>query len=188
VRAARRSRAKLERAGEILTVRFHGVLVEVGSVGVLLAGASGTGKSECALELVARGHRLVGDDVIELSREGDRVVGRAVEALGAHLEIRGLGILDVADLYGPHAVAESAAVDLLCRLDADRDDYDRTGLDRECEELLGVAVPRVVLPSPPGASLATIIDAAARDALRRRAGSNAAERFDARWRGLARRP
>jgi HPr kinase/phosphorylase len=167
-------------------VRFHGVLVEVGGIGVLLAGPSGAGKSECALELVARGHRLIADDAVELTREGDRVIGRATDAIGAHIEIRGLGILSVPELYGPGAVREAAAVDLVCRLDPERTDFDRTGLERESEDLLGVAVPRVVLPSPPGASLATIVDAAARDARLRRAGTNAAARFDARLRERSR--
>ncbi|HKA16247.1 MAG TPA: hypothetical protein VKH41_14585 [Myxococcota bacterium] len=162
-------------------MRYHGVLVDVGGVGVLLAGPSGAGKSECALELIARGNRLVADDAVELTREGDRVIGRASAAIGAHLEIRGLGILSIADLYGPEACAESAAVDLVCRLDPGRADFDRTGLDRESEDLLGVAVPRLVLPSPPGASLATIVDAAVRDLRLRRAGTDSAARFAAHW-------
>jgi HPr kinase/phosphorylase len=169
-------------------MRFHGVLVDVGGVGVLLAGPSGAGKSECALELVARGNRLVADDAVDLAREGDRVVGRAAPAIGPHLEIRGLGILCVTDLYGPEAFAESAAVDLVCRLDPGRADFDRAGLERESEEILGVAVPRVVLPASPGASLATIVDAAARDQRLRRAGINAAERFDAHWQRVSRSP
>jgi len=163
-------------------VRYHGVLVDVGGIGVLLAGPSGAGKSECALELIARGHRFVADDAVELSREGDRVIGRAARAIGPHLEIRGLGILSVPELYGPGSVAESAAVDLVCRLDPGRADFDRTGLEREREELLGVAVPRVVLPASPGTSLATIVDAAARDLRLRRAGTNSAERFAEQWR------
>jgi HPr kinase/phosphorylase len=162
-------------------VKYHGVLVDVGGVGVLLAGPSGAGKSECALELIARGHRLVADDAVELEREGNRVIGRASEAIGPHLEIRGLGILSITDLYGPNAFAESAPVDLICRLDPGRADFDRTGLDREHEELLGVRVPRVVLPSPPGTSLATIVDAAVRDLRLRRTGQSSAERFAARW-------
>jgi HPr kinase/phosphorylase len=162
-------------------VRYHGVLIDVGGIGVLLAGPSGAGKSECALELIARGNRLVADDAVELTREGDRVIGHASETIGPHLEIRGLGILCVTDLYGPDACIESAPVDLVCRLDPGRADFDRTGLEREHEELLGVRVPRVVLPSPPGASLATIVDAAVRDLRLRRAGRNAAERFAARW-------
>jgi HPr kinase/phosphorylase len=92
----------------------------------------------------------------------------------------------VTDLYGPGAYVESAAVDLVCRLDPGRADFDRAGLERESEEILGVLVPRVVLPSSPGASLATIVDAAARDQRLRRAGTNSAERFDARWRRASR--
>ena len=167
-------------------MRYHGVLVDVGGVGVLLAGPSGAGKSECALELIARGHRLVADDAVELSRDGERVIGRAAPAIGPHLEIRGLGILCVTDLYGPGAFAESAAVDLICRLDPGRADFDRTGLERESEELLGVLVPRVVLPASPGTSLATIVDAATRDLRLRREGKNSAERFDAHWRRASR--
>jgi HPr kinase/phosphorylase len=167
-------------------VRYQGVLVDVGGVGVLLAGPSGAGKSECALELIARGHRLVADDAVELSRDGERVIGRAAPAIGPHLEIRGLGILCVTDLYGPGAFAESAVVDLICRLDPGRADFDRTGLERESEELLGVLVPRVVLPASPGTSLATIVDAAVRDLRLRRAGKHSAERFDAHWRRASR--
>jgi HPr kinase/phosphorylase len=163
------------------------VLVDVGGVGVLLAGPSGAGKSECALELIARGHRLVADDAVELAREGDRVIGRASAAIGPHLEIRGLGILCVTDLYGPDAFVESAPVDLICRLDPGRADFDRTGLDREHEELLGVRVPRVVLPSPPGASLATIVDAAVRDLRQRRTGQSSADRFAEHWQRGVRR-
>jgi HPr kinase/phosphorylase len=162
-------------------MRYHGVLVDVGGIGVLLAGPSGAGKSECALELIARGNRLVADDAVELAREDDRVIGRASAAIGAHLEIRGLGILSIPDLYGPQACAESAPIDLICRLDPGRADFDRTGLDREHEELLGVLVPRVVLPSPPGASLATIVDAAVRDLRLRRSGTHSAARFAERW-------
>jgi len=169
-------------------MRYHGVLVDVGGVGVLLAGPSGAGKSECALELIARGNRLVADDAVELSREGDRVIGRAAKAIGPHLEIRGLGILNVIDLYGPSAFTESSAVDLICRLDPGRADFDRTGLERESEELLGIQVLRVVLPASPGTSLATIVDAAARDLRLRRAGTNSAERFAADWQRASRNP
>jgi HPr kinase/phosphorylase len=163
-------------------VRIHGVLVDVGGIGVLLVGPSGAGKSECALELISRGHRLVADDAVELTREGDRVIGRAAQAIGPHLEIRGLGVLCVTDLYGPEACIESAAVGLVCRIDPSGSEFDRTGLERGSEALLGVAVASVVLPASPGASLATIVDAAARDQRLRSAGRNGAERFDARWR------
>ena len=91
------------------------------------------------------------------------------------------------DLYGPGAFAESVAADLICRLDPGRADFDRTGLDRESEELLGVLIPRVVLPASPGTSLATIVDAAARDLRLRRSGTNSAVHFDARWRRASRK-
>lgn len=167
-------------------MRCHGALVDLGGVGVLLVGPSGVGKSECALELVARGHRLVADDVVVLSRTGDAVIGRPTELLGHHMEIRGLGIVSVPDLFGPEAVADAARVDLVCRLDPGAREYDRTGLDRERETLEGVAVPRVVLPPRPGASLATIVDVAARDLALRGRGVDAAARFDARQRAATR--
>jgi len=169
-----------------MTVRVHGALVEVAGIGVLLTGPSGVGKSECALELVARGHRLVADDAVELALEAGRPVGRAAPAVRDHIEIRGLGILCVPDLYGRGAVSESAEVALVCRLVSDPGDPDRTGLERAEVPLLGVPVPLVTLAPHPraGASLATLVDAAARDALRRRAGRDGARRFDARLRDL----
>jgi HPr kinase/phosphorylase len=165
-------------------LRFHGVLVEVDGMGVLLAGPSGAGKSLCALELVVRGHRLVADDAVELTREGERLVGRAAQAVGPHLEIRGLGILSVPELYGPAAVAERASVELLCRLVPEGAGLDLTGLDEEREELLGVALPRVALPSGLGASLASVVDAAVREQRRRQRGEGSAHRFDARLQRL----
>lgn len=168
-------------------MRYHGALVEVGGVGVLLSGRSGAGKSECALELVARGHRLVADDAVDLALEGGRVVGRAAPAVKGHLAIRGLGILCIGDLYGPGALADACEVALVCRLEAELAEPDRTGLDRGEEWILGVRVPCVALSSRPraGATLATLVDAAARDARSRRAGADGALRFDARLQRLA---
>ena len=169
-------------------MRVHGVLVEIAGCGVLLLGPSGVGKSECALELVARGQRLVADDAVELRRDDARLVCRAVPAIAGLIEIRGLGILSVSELYGADALAEEAPLDLVCRVEPVVEEPDRTGLDRGHEEWLGVSVPRVVLPSQPGASLATIVDAAARDALWRRVGPSAAERFAARTPRPVRQP
>lgn len=163
-------------------MRFHGVLVEVDGMGVLLAGPSGVGKSACALELVARGERLVADDAVELAREGERLVGRAAEAVGPHLAIRGLGILSIPELYGAAAVSPSACVELLCRIEPEPAEFDRTGLDPQREELLGVALPRLVLPARLGASLATVIDAAVREQRRRRGGEGSAHGFESRLR------
>ncbi len=165
----------------------HGTLVEVGAVGVLLLGASGIGKSECALELVRRGHRLVADDVVEIrvNARGEPV-GRASARLGHHVEIRGLGILSVPDRFGEKAVLAATRVDLACRLrryEAGGDDYDRVGIERPMFELEGgVEIPSVTLPAHPTGSLATLVEVAARDHELRSSGLNAAERFDARLR------
>ncbi len=169
-------------------MRFHGALLEVAGIGVMLAGRSGAGKSECALELVTRGYRLVADDAVDLVIEDGGLWGRAAPAVRNHLEIRGLGILSIPDLYGADAVTGSAEVALLCRLEKDPGPQDRTGLERATESLLGVDVPRVTLHAHPhaGASTATLVDAAVRDTLRRRDGHFAAERFDAHLRALVR--
>jgi len=160
---------------------IHGALVDIGGVGVLLLGPSGVGKSECALELVSRGYRLVADDVVELKPTDDgRVTGSSPERIRHHLEIRGLGIIYVPDLFGPDRVCESSTIDLVCQLEWWREgvDYDRVGLDRDSQELAGVAVPRLLLPSRPGANMATIVEVAAREHQRRSRGLNAAERLD----------
>jgi HPr kinase/phosphorylase len=166
-------------------VRCHGALLEVGQLGVLLLGPSGVGKSECALELVRRGHRLVADDVVEVERNAaGEAVGRAVARLGHHLEIRGLGILNVPDLFGPESVRDSARVDLICRLDPPEQgrEYERVGIERPTEQLVDVAIPRVTLPARPGSNIATVVEAAARDEQLRRSGVNGAARLDERLR------
>jgi HPr kinase/phosphorylase len=172
-------------------MRVHGALVDVHGVGILLLGPSGIGKSECALELVSRGHRLVADDVVDLARdEAGRLVGSAPERIRHHMEIRGLGILYIPDLFGPEGVAESAAVDLVCELERWREGapYDRLGLERERTELEGVEVPRLVLPAHPGGSMATVVEVAAREHRRRLEGVNAAARLDDRLRREMHRP
>lgn len=164
--------------------QVHGALVEALDVGVLLRGPSGVGKSECALELVQRGHRLVADDVVRLSprtgAEGDELVGYAPELIRHYMEIRGIGLLYVPDLYGPDAVRTERRVDLLCDLEPWREgtEYERVGLDRPLEDLAGVAIPRLVLPVRPARSMATLVEVAVRDHLKRQAGINAARRLD----------
>lgn len=164
-------------------MQIHGALVNVRGVGVLLLGPSGAGKSECALELVSRGHRLVADDVVEFDvDEPGRLRGRAPQRIRHHLEIRGLGILFVPDLYGLERVMDETVVDLVCRIERWRSDgeYDRVGLDPDWEEFLGVKVQRLVLPARPGASMATIVEVAALEhRRRRRGGESAALRLDA---------
>ncbi len=164
---------------------IHGALLDVHGVGILLLGPSGIGKSECALELVGRGHRLVADDVVELVLGGDGVVtGSAPERVRHYMEIRGLGIISVPDLFGPEAVREEMQVDLVCALEKWREDvgYERVGLERPSQDLAGSRVPRLTLPARPAGSMATVIEVAARDHLQRCAGVNAAQRLDARVR------
>jgi HPr kinase/phosphorylase len=163
----------------------HGALVEVLGVGVLLLGPSGIGKSECALELVSRGHRLVADDIVELRPGGDgRLIGSAPERVRHYMEIRGLGIVFIPDVFGPEGVREEMTVDLLCRLEkwTEGAEYERVGLERLTQPIGGVEIPCVTLPARPGGSMATVIELAARDQRQRSAGVNAARRLDARLR------
>lgn len=169
-----------------MTVRAHGALVDVEGVGVLLLGPSGIGKSECALELVRRGHRLVADDVVVLQRSPDgRLIGQTPELIRHHMELRGVGIVYVPDLFGPDAVRDETEVDLVCRLETWRPDLavERVGLERPTETWDGVDLPSLLLPVRPAGSLATLIEVAVRDHVLRREGRSAASRLDARLRG-----
>lgn len=163
----------------------HGALLDVHGVGTLLLGPSGVGKSECALELVSRGHRLVADDVLEIRTRGDgRVVGTAPERIRHFMEIRGLGIFSVLDLFGPDAVREEMPIDLVCRLErwTEGVEYERVGLERPTADVGGVPVPSLTLPARPGGSMATVVEVAAREHRLRSAGVIAAQRLDERLR------
>ena len=162
--------------------RIHGTLVEVAGVGVLMLGASGIGKSECAIELVVRGYRFVADDVVLLSRDGDGVVsGEAHELVRHYIEIRGLGIVHVPTLFGASAVAERARVDLVVELEAwGAHEVDRVGIDRMHHALAGLDVPAVRVPVAPGRNVATLVEVAARKFLRDRVGSSGAVELDDR--------
>ena len=161
--------------------RVHGVLVDVFEVGVLLLGKSGIGKSECALELVMRGHRLVADDVIECDyKPPGMVFGQPAALLRYHIEVRGLGILNIKDLYGVTAVRERKRIDLIVRLDLWQDGqarYDRLGIEDRFLEILGVPVREVIVPVRPGRNMSSIIEIAARDELLRQAGHHPAREF-----------
>jgi HPr kinase/phosphorylase len=172
-------------------IQVHGALVEILGVGVLLRGASGIGKSECALELVQRGYRLVADDVVKIQAlapeaEGGQpvLVGRAPELIRHYMEIRGIGLVCVPDLYGPDSVLLEARIDLVCRLEHWQQGvaYERIGLERETELLGEIEMPTLVLPVRPAGSMATLVELAARDHLQRQAGVNAAQRLDDRLR------
>jgi HPr kinase/phosphorylase len=178
-----------------LEIQLHGSLVQVLGVGVLLLGPSGVGKSECALELVCRGHRLVADDVVRVRSTGcgaegsdsepeRTLLGLAPALIRHHMEIRGIGLLYIPDLYGPDAVVSESRIDLMCHLEPWHvgKDYERVGLERPSETLAGVRLPSLILPVRPSGSMATLVEVAVRDHLQRRAGVNAAQRLDDRLR------
>lgn len=164
----------------------HGVLLDLYDLGVLLEGESGVGKSECALDLIVRGHSLVADDTVEIRRQRDRLlIGAAPAMLREHMEIRGLGILNVRELFGISAVSGPKQIGLNIRLVrwGAAHEVDRLGLDARTVEILGVGVPHFLLPVSPGRNLATLVETAVRVHLLRERGYNAAERFAARHAG-----
>ncbi|HWP35277.1 MAG TPA: HPr(Ser) kinase/phosphatase [Thermodesulfobacteriota bacterium] len=160
----------------------HGVLVDVLGVGVLLTGKSGIGKSECALDLIQRGHRLVADDVVRITRrEPDMLLGTGAEPIRHHMEIRGLGIINVKELFGITAVREVKAVDLVIELvEWDEEEMDRLGLDEATREILGVPLPLVRMPVRFGRNMTTIIEVAVRNHLLKSAGRHSARLFQER--------
>jgi HPr kinase/phosphorylase len=164
---------------DALAVRevLHGVLVDVLGLGVLIVGESGIGKSECALDLVVRGHRLVADDTVEVWRQGETsILGTCPRLTRHHMEVRGLGIINVRDLYGVASTRTTKRVELIVQLDRwDTEvDYDRLGIDESVRELYGVRVPLICMPVAPGRNLATLVEVAARNQLLRSRGVNAA--------------
>lgn len=161
------------------STELHGVLMDVLGIGVLMIGKSGIGKSETALDLVVRGHRLVGDDVIRIRRQGKKLSGRGAGLLGHHMEIRGLGIINIKDLFGISAVREAKVVELIVELE-DWDasaEYDRLGFDEQTQMLLDVAVTKLRLPVRPGRNIATLIEVAARNQLLKLQGIHSARAF-----------
>ena len=152
---------------------IHGVLIEIFGLGVLLMGPSGIGKSECALELVLKGHRLITDDYVELTRRGtDRLLGSGGKVLKHHMELRGLGIINVKELFGISATRVSKVVDFAVRLERwnPEADYDRLGLKQDAIDFLGVSMPLVTMPVAPGRNVATLVEVAARIHLLRQRG------------------
>jgi HPr kinase/phosphorylase len=171
-------------ANRLARVRsIHGVLTDVFGVGVLIVGKSGIGKSEAALELVMRGHRLVADDVVDVSKKPpSTIIGRGNELIRHHMEIRGLGIIDVKDLFGVASIRETKRIELVIRLEEwlPGKHYDRLGLTSEKHEILEVPIPKVVIPVRPGRSLATIVEVAARNQLLKVMGHHSGLEFQRR--------
>lgn len=145
----------------------HGVLLDVYGLGVLLIGDSGVGKSECAIDLVVRGHRLVSDDIVEIKRLGDTLVGTGPEMTRYHMELRGVGIINVKDLFGVASVRLTKFVEYVLKLDPWKPGkkYDRLGLDDNGYEILGITLPFIEMPVGPGRNLSVLIEVAARNHL-----------------------
>ena len=161
----------------------HGVLVDVYGVGIMITGESGVGKSEAALELVKRGHRLVADDVVDIKRISDkRLIGESPEVVRHFMEIRGIGIIDISAMYGIGSVIHSKSIDMVVNLELWKKDkeYDRLGLTEEFTELLGVKVPLLELPIRPGRNVAIVLEVAARNYRLKQQGYNAARELDNR--------
>lgn len=158
---------------------LHGVLVDVFGVGVLLLGKSGIGKSEIALDLVMRGHRLVADDIVNLIRRGGDVYGHGNEMIQHHMEIRGLGILNIKDLFGVASVRDRKKIELVIELVEWNSgaEYDRLGLEQESMNILGAELPHAVVPVRPGRNMTTIVEVAARNHLLKLRGHHSAQEF-----------
>lgn len=155
----------------------HGVLVEVYGEGILILGDSGIGKSELAIELVKRGHRLVADDAVELRKVSNRqIMGTAPENIRHFIELRGIGIVNVARVYGVGAVKLSESLDLVVQLETwdPTKNYQRTGLENEYYDILGVSIPSTSIPVSPGRNLAVVLETAAINNRQKKMGYNAA--------------
>ncbi len=165
---------------------MHGVLVDVYGVGLLITGKSGVGKSESALELVKRGHRLVADDVVLVRKVSQtRLTGTAPDNIRHLMEIRGIGIIDVYTMYGVASVIASKSIDLVVHMELWQEDraYERLGLGSQTTDILGVKVPYMLLPIHPGRNIAIVLEVAARDLRLKQMGYNAAEALMKRQQG-----
>lgn len=143
--------------------RLHGVLVDVYGIGILITGESGIGKSETALELIKRGHRLVTDDAVDIKEIDGELIGTSPKITIGMLEVRGIGIIDITALYGLSSVQESKGINLVMHFEhwKDNGDYDRLGINQDTQEILGVKVRKLKVPVRPGRNIAVIIEAAA---------------------------
>lgn len=163
---------------------MHAVLMDVYGVGVLITGESGVGKSESALELVKREHMLIADDVVDIKRVADnRLIGEAPETLRHFMEIRGIGIIDIRQMFGVGSVLTNKAIDMMVHLEnwKEKKEYDRLGLDEEYTNILGVRIPYLVVPVRPGRNLSIIIEVAARNFSLKKLGYSAARELDKRF-------
>jgi len=165
------------------SISLHGTLVEVFGVGVLIQGDSSVGKSEAALGLIERGHRLISDDVVKVKkREGSYLEGFGAELTRHHMEIRGIGIINVANLYGAVCVRDHKNIDLVVKLEAwdDHNFYDRVGLDENASDILGVKIPNHILPVKPGRDVVLLLETIALNHRLKAMGYNSAKEFNSK--------
>lgn len=164
-------------------ISFHGVLIDVIGIGVLILGQSGIGKSETALDLVLKGHRLVADDIVEIFRRGNStLMGKASEMIQFHMEIRGLGIINIQELLGISATRARKKIDVVIEMVEweEGKDYDRLGLEEDTYPILGIEIPHLTIPVRPGRNLSSIIEVAARNQLLKQRGHHSAREFQSR--------
>lgn len=159
------------------SITRHGVLLDIYGEGVLITGESGVGKSETAIELVKRGHRLVADDAVEIRRVSNQLIGKAPELIRHYIELRGIGVIDVQQLFGMSAVKLESQLDLVVYLERWQENkfYDRLGLDEEKVDILGMKLPILTIPVQPGRNLAAIVEVAAMNNRAKKYGYNAAK-------------
>ncbi len=160
----------------------HGVLVDIYGVGVLITGNSGVGKSECALELIKRGHLLVADDVVDIARVGHRLRGEAPEMIRELMELRGIGLVNIKSIFGSGAVMRRKTIDMVIQLEnwSPEKDYERLGNRNETQNILGVELPLTVMPVRSGRNLAIIVEIAARNWRLKAEGNDAASELERR--------
>ncbi len=160
---------------------LHGTLVDVYGIGALILGKSGIGKSECALDLVERGHRLVADDLVDIKRTAERILmGSGPELIRHHMEIRGLGIINIKNLFGIGAIRDRKRIELVINIEEwdENKEYDRLGLDELVYNILDVELPRIVIPVRPGRNLSIIIEVAAMNQRLKKSGYHTAREFN----------
>ena len=158
---------------------IHGVLLEVSGIGVLITGHSGKGKSETAMELIHRGHRLIADDNVIAKRIQDEIIGTSPDNIMHFMEIRGVGIIDVRSMFGVGSVLREKSIDLVIELQAWEKDieYDRLGIVSQFEDILGLEIPKLTMPVMPGRNLAIVVEVAARNERLKKLGFNAVEQL-----------
>ncbi|MBQ7226052.1 MAG: HPr(Ser) kinase/phosphatase [Clostridia bacterium] len=165
------------------TITRHGVLVEVYGEGILITGDSGIGKSETAIELIKRGHRLIADDAVEISKVSEKtLVGKAPEIIRYYMELRGIGIIDIRRIFGAGAVKETEKIELVINFEPwiEGKIYDRLGIETEYVDILGIKVPTINVPVRPGRNLAVILEIAAMNSRLKKMGYNTAKEFNKR--------